>query len=386
MASVEPSPGSRPAARPRFVLTGGGTGGHLFPALAIGRALQALWPGGAVLFVGPAGGPEREAVAREGWDFAPLTVRGVRGRGPLRGAAGLARLARATWEARRVLRQFAPDVVVGTGAYVSAPVVLAARSQGMAVVLHEQNAYPGLANRLLARWIRPAAVAVGMPAAAAFFRGRRVEITGNPVRREVLGRDRAAARAGLEIAPDAVVPFIFGGSQGAHRLNLAVLEALPLLAAERERLHILHATGEKDADAVRQGYGTLGFRAVVTPFFHDVGGVYAAADVALCRAGASTLAELAAVGLPALLVPYPFAANDHQHRNAEAAVQSGAASLVRDRELTGEAVAAFIRRAVRAPEGLREMARRARTLAAPDAAARVAGLVAEVAGARGLPI
>jgi UDP-N-acetylglucosamine--N-acetylmuramyl-(pentapeptide) pyrophosphoryl-undecaprenol N-acetylglucosamine transferase len=273
-------------------------------------------------------------------------------------------------------------VVVGTGAYVSAPVVLAARGRGVAVVLHEQNAYPGLANRLLARWARPAAVAVGMPAAAAFFPCHRVVVTGNPVRREVLGRDRAAARAGLEIAADAMVPFVFGGSQGAHRLNLMLLEALPLLTAERERLHILHATGEQDVEAVREGYRTLGFRAVVTPFFRDMGAAYAAADFALCRAGASTLAELAAVGLPALLVPYPFAANDHQRRNAEAAVRSAAASLVLDRELTGEAVAAFIRRAVHAPEGLGEMARRARALAAPDAADRVAALVAEAVAAR----
>ncbi len=368
--------------RLRCALTGGGTGGHLFPALAIGRALRARWPQGGILFLGSAGGPEREAVASEGWDFAALTVRGVKGRGPVRAAAGLALVVRGAWQARRALRQFRPDVAVGTGAYVSAPVLLAARMLGVPVVLHEQNAYPGLANRLLARWTRPAAVALGMPAAASFFGRMRVEVTGNPVRQEVLGRDRAAARAALGIAPESIVSLIFGGSQGAHRINLSALEALPLLAAERERLHLIHATGERDADTVREGYGTLGFRATVATFISDMGAAYAAADFAICRAGASTLAELAAVGLPALLVPYPFAANDHQRKNAEAVVRAGAASLVLDRDLTGEAMAAFIRQAVRAPEALREMGRRARTLAAPDAADRVASLVREVAAGR----
>jgi UDP-N-acetylglucosamine--N-acetylmuramyl-(pentapeptide) pyrophosphoryl-undecaprenol N-acetylglucosamine transferase len=363
----------------RVALTGGGTGGHLFPALAIGRALRSRWPHGVVLFLGSASGPERAAVEREGWDFAGLTVRGVTGVGPLRAAAALALLALALGEARRVLRRFRPDVVVGTGAYVSAPVVVAARSLGVAALLHEQNAHPGLANRLLARWARPAVVAVGMPAAAPFFRRRRTEVTGNPVRQEVLGGDRAGARAGMGIAPEAVVPLVFGGSQGAHRINMAVLEALPLLAAERERLHLIHATGERDFGTVREGYGALGFRATVAPFIQEMGAAYAAADFAICRSGAITLAELAAVGAPALLVPYPFAANDHQRLNAEAFARAGAARMVPDRELTGEPVAAFVRQACREAEVLRDMGRRARTLAVPDAAGRIAALVAEIA-------
>ncbi len=362
-----------------MALTGGGTGGHLFPALAIGRALRARWPHGVVLFLGSATGPERTAVGREGWDFAGLTVRGVTGVGPIRAAAALALIVLAVGEARRILRRFAPDVVVGTGAYVSAPVVLAARSLGVAALLHEQNAHPGLANRLLARWTRPAVVAVGMAAAAPFFRRCRVEVTGNPVRQEVLGGDRAAARASLGIAPGAVVPLVFGGSQGAHRINMALLEALPLLAAERERFHVIHATGERDFDAVREGYGTLGVRATVAPFIREMGAAYAAADFAICRAGAITLAELAAVGVPALLVPYPFAANDHQRLNAEAFAGAGAARVVADRELTGEPVAAFIRQACREPGALRDMGRRARALAVPDAAERIAALVAQIA-------
>jgi UDP-N-acetylglucosamine--N-acetylmuramyl-(pentapeptide) pyrophosphoryl-undecaprenol N-acetylglucosamine transferase len=366
----------------RLALTGGGTGGHLFPALAIGRAVRARWPQAMVLFLGSAGGPERAAVEREGWAFAGLKVRGVAGVGPVRAAAALALIALAVGEARRVLRQFRPDVVVGTGAYVSAPVVVAARSLGVAALLHEQNAHPGLANRLLARWARPAVVAVGMPAAARFFR-RRVEVTGNPVRQEVLAGDRAAARAAMGIAPGAIVPLVFGGSQGAHRINMAVLEALPLLAAERERLHLIHATGERDFDTVRERYAALGFRARVAPFIREMGAAYAAADFAICRAGAITLAELSAVGVPALLVPYPFAANDHQRLNAEAYTRAGAARTVPDRELTGEPVAAFVRQACREAEVLRDMGRQARTLAVPDAADRIAALVAEIAPTEG---
>jgi UDP-N-acetylglucosamine--N-acetylmuramyl-(pentapeptide) pyrophosphoryl-undecaprenol N-acetylglucosamine transferase len=347
-------------------LAGGGTGGHLFPSLAIGQALRACLPDGELLFLGSVAGPEGEAVAREGWAFVPLRVGRVTGRGPRRAAGGLAMLLGATWQARRALKGFGVDVVVGTGAYVSVPVVLAARTLGTPVVLHEQNAHPGLANRLLARWAAPAAVAVGMVPAVPFFRNRRVEVTGNPVRAEVVGRDRVASRMAWGIGPEMVVPLVFGGSQGAHRINMALLEALPLLGGERERLHLIHATGEKDADVLREGYATLGFRASVIPFIRDMGAAYAAADFAICRAGASTLGELAAVGLPALLVPYPFAANDHQSRNAEAAVRAGAASLLADRDLTGEAVAGFIRQALRAPDGLRAMARQARALAAPE--------------------
>lgn len=365
--------------RVRLALTGGGTGGHLFPALAIGRAVRARWPDGMILFLGSAGGPERPAVEGEGWDFAGLRVHGVTGVGPVRAAAALTLMVAAAGEARRTLRRFGPDVVVGTGAYVSVPVILAARSLRVAALLHEQNAYPGLANRVLARWARPRAVAVGLPAAAPFFRGSRVEVTGNPVRREILRGDRAAARAALGVAPEAVVLLVFGGSQGAHRINLAVLEALPLLAPQRGRLHVIHATGERDMPAVRDGYHTQGIRAAVSPFIQDMGAAYAAADLAICRAGAITLAELAAVGMPALLVPYPFAANDHQRLNAEAFARAGAARVLLDRELTGEGVSAFILQGCHSPEVFREMGRRARSLAAPDAADRIASLVAEFA-------
>jgi UDP-N-acetylglucosamine--N-acetylmuramyl-(pentapeptide) pyrophosphoryl-undecaprenol N-acetylglucosamine transferase len=249
------------------------------------------------------------------------------------------------------------------------------------VLLHEQNAVPGMANRLLARWARPAAVAVGMPTAAAFFRRTRVVVTGNPVRREVQGGNRAAARETLGIRQEVVVPLIFGGSQGAHRLNVAALEALPLLAAERDRLHPIHATGERDLETVRQGYGALGFRATVAAFVREMGAAYAAADVAICRSGAMTLAELAAVGKPALLVPYPHAANDHQRLNAEAFAAAGAARTLADRDCTGAAMADFIREACRAPETLRAMGRRAQALATPGAAERIAALVADIAAA-----
>lgn len=361
------------------MVTGGGTGGHLFPALAIARAARARWPAAEILVVGSAAGPEGAVVERDGWRFAGLAVRGLAGRGPAAGAAALALLVRATAQARRLLLDFRPHVVVGTGAYASVPVVLAGRTLGVPALLHEQNAFPGLANRALARWARPAAVAVGMPAAASFFPGRRVVVTGNPVRQEVRCGDRAAARAAFGIDPEAVVPLVFGGSQGAHRLNMALLEALPLLAPQRDRLQVIHATGERDARAVGQGYRAAGFRAVVSPFLREMGAAYAAADVAICRAGAITLAELAAVGKAALLVPYPHAAQDHQRRNAEAFARAGAAQVVADRELTGQAVADFVGRALREPEAVREMGRRAAALAMPEAAERIVNLVAEVA-------
>jgi UDP-N-acetylglucosamine--N-acetylmuramyl-(pentapeptide) pyrophosphoryl-undecaprenol N-acetylglucosamine transferase len=361
----------------RVVISGGGTGGHLFPALAVQEALQRSRPGTQTLFVGAATGVEAAILPRLGHAFRGLRVRQVKGArwgGKARALLGLPWVVR---EAGRILREFQAEVVLGVGGYASFPTVLAARLRRIPTVLHEQNAYPGLANRWLGRLA--SAVAVSFPRAAGFFPAARVEVTGNPVRAEICPGDPRQARQRLGLAPQRFTVLIFGGSQGAHRLNEGTMQALPLLSADREQMQFLHGTGERDLALVQQAYGRGGFQARTEAFFQDMAAAYQAADFVIARAGASTIFELAAVGKPALLVPYPFAANDHQRLNAEASVAAGAAWLVPDGYCDGRRIAASIQAAREKPEQLRRMGEAAQTLARPDAAERIVALLERVA-------
>jgi len=367
----------------RVVIAGGGTGGHLFPALAVHEALQRSRPGTRTLFVGAATGLEAAILPRLGHAFHGLPVRQVKGAswgGKAKALLGLPSVVR---EAGRLLREFQAEAVLGVGGYASFPTVLAARLRRIPTVLHEQNAYPGLANRWLGRLA--SAVAVSFPRAAGFFPAARVEVTGNPVRADIRPGDAREARLRLGLSPRRFTIFIFGGSQGAHRLNEGSMQALPLLTADREQIQFLHGTGERDLAAVRQAYAHGGFEARAEAFFQDMATAYQAADFVIGRAGASTVFELAAVGKPALLVPYPFAANDHQRLNAEAAIAAGAAWLVPDGYCDGRRIAASIQAAREKPEQLRRMGEAAQKLARPDAAERIVALLERVALAASKP-
>lgn len=351
----------------RMIVAGGGTGGHLFPGLAV--AEEAAARGAEVLFVGSAFGIEATAVPKTRFRFEPLLVRGARGRG-LRGLADFARqFPAAVLRAHRLARATRPDVVLGLGGYGSVPVVVAAWSLCVPSVLMEQNVHPGLANRWLAHLARR--VCTTFEASATFFPAGKAVQTGNPVRRfgEVPGP-----------RSDGVSIFVFGGSQGAHTINVAAVDAAAIL---REKLHILrivHQTGAADESWVRRRYQEIGVAAEVLPFVHDMGMAYGQADVVVCRAGATTLAELASVGRPAILVPYPFAADDHQRRNAEVLADAGAAEFVLDRDLTGALLAARILALATDPARLAEMGRAVQRFSTPDAAARVADICWQVAG------
>jgi len=361
----------------RIVITGGGTGGHLFPALAVHDALRARRPEASALFVGVAGGVEATILSKRGHAFRGLTVAPVSGKG-LRG-----RLLAALWlpgtvrQAMRILREWRPQVVFGVGGYASVPTMLAAVLRGLPRVIHEQNAIPGLANRALGGMAN--AVAVSFANTARFFPARRTQTTGNPVRAEIRAGDARVARAALGLDGDRFTVLVFGGSQGAHRLNQAVLEAMPELARDGAHLQFVHATGARDLEDVRRGYETGHVRARVEPFIDDMALAYQAADFVVCRSGAGTVFELAAVGKPALLVPYPYAANDHQRLNAEAAVQAGAAWILLDRHCDGRRIVASVRAAREKPDQMAEMGRRALGLARPDAADRIVDILEKVA-------
>ncbi len=361
----------------RVVITGGGTGGHLFPALAVRAALAARRPEVQVLFVGASGGVESTVLPRLGHAFRGLEVHQLKGRGWRGQAAALLRLPSAVSQSARLLRECGAQVVLGVGGYASFPTVLAARILRIPTVIHEQNAYPGLANRWLGKLA--SAVAVSFEAAAAFFPASRVSVTGNPVRPEIRPGDPAEARRGYLLPPERFTVLIFGGSQGAHRINVGATEALPRLAGQRSRIQFLHGTGARDLAQVRQAYEEGGFSARVEAFFQEMALAYAAADFVIARAGASTIFELAAVGKPALLVPYPHAANDHQRLNAEVMVKAGGAWTVPDAFCDGQRIAASVQAALEKPEVLARRGEQARGLARSDAAERIVDLLEQMA-------
>lgn len=366
--------------RPFAVIAGGGTGGHVTPAIAIGRALVARGHDPASIhFVGSVRGIEARMVPAAGFSVTLLPGRGIQRRltfDNVGAVAGLvAGLVRAVW---LVLRR-RPQVVVSVGGYASAPCSLAAVVLRVPLVLAEQNAYPGAAHRLVARFAKAAAVTFeGTPLP-------RAVVTGNPVRPEILAIDRAAmqakARAELGLPGDRRVVLVFGGSLGARRLNDAVA-ALATCWHDRDDVAIRHVVGSRDWDAARdagqageRGQAGLVYQRIRFEDRMDL--ALAAADVAVCRAGASTIAELTAVGLPAVYVPYPAATGDHQTANARAVAERGGGVLVADAELDADRLDAELGPLLAAGPRLTEMASAARALGRPDAADRVAAIVEE---------
>jgi len=331
-----------------ILIAGGGTGGHLFPGLALADALAAH--GASVIFVGTAAGIEARAVPAAGYALRLLPGRQLRGGGIARAAAGLASAAGGTLRALALLGELRPRLVVGVGGYASVAVVIAASLRRIPTVLLEQNVVPGAANRVLARLARR--ICVGFAESIAFLPRARAVHTGNPVRADLIRPRPPRARPGL---------LVFGGSAGAHRLNQAMLDALGPLGPTLAGL-----------ETVRAAYAARGLAARVEPFIADLGAAYAAADLVVARAGAMTCAELTAVGLPAILVPYPYATDDHQRRNAEVLVRAGAAEMILDAALDGERLGTALRALLEDAGRRATMAARARALGRPDAAERVA--------------
>ncbi len=349
----------------RVVIAGGGTGGHLYPGIAVARELLARVPDARIVFAGTAGGIETRIVPREGFALELIHSRGLKGKSIADRARAVWLLPRSLGDAWRLVSAHRPDLVIGVGGYSSGPVVLVAALRGIPTMLLEQNAVPGLTNRLLARVVRAAAVT--FESTQAFF-GSRAFVSGNPVRPEFF--DEAGPRR--ESAPDVQAStarvLVFGGSQGAHAINMAMVEAAAELAAGGSNLRLTHQTGERDVEMVRGAYRQAGLAADVEPFLYDMGRRLAQADVVVCRAGATTLAELTAAGRASILIPLPTAADDHQRRNAEALAAAGAAGVLPQAEATGPALAGRIRALVGDPDRRARMAAAARQLARPDAA------------------
>ena len=347
----------------RLIVTGGGTGGHLFPGIALATAMQERVPGTQVLFIGTSRLLDQQALAERGFELATLTCGGVKGLSVVSKVRSLLQLPLAVLAARRMLRRFRPDLVFGVGGSVTGPVLLAARTLGVPVVIHEQNSVPGMANRLAGRLADR--ICISLPCEPAFPAAKTVQ-TGNPVRREIL-----AAAAGARPAAEVPTLLVLGGSQGAHRVNLLMLEAAEMLIAEGRPLRIIHQTGTADEAPVREGYQRIGAEAEVSAFIRDMAAVYRRADLAVSRAGATTLAELAVMGVPALVVPFPFAADNHQLTNGKYYEKAGGCVVFPEAALTGQFLGKVISERLHNREELHTMAAKMRAMALPDAAARI---------------
>jgi UDP-N-acetylglucosamine--N-acetylmuramyl-(pentapeptide) pyrophosphoryl-undecaprenol N-acetylglucosamine transferase len=357
----------------RLLIAGGGTGGHLYPGIAVARELLARMPDAAVTFVGTAEGIEARVLPRERLSLDVIRSAGLKGKSPGAAMRGAALLPLSAIDAWRAISRRTPDVVLGLGGYSSAPVVMLAALRGIPTMVMEQNAMPGFSNRRLAPFVKAAAVTY--EEAIAFFGGKAF-VSGNPVRSEFFEEAHDEQLS----PPGAARVLVFGGSQGAHAINMAMVEAAPRLAAAAGRVAITHQTGERDLEMVRDGYRRAGLQARVEPFLYSMDREMKAADVVVSRAGATTLAELAAAARPALLVPLPTATDDHQRRNAEAFVRQGAAVMVEQKDLNGERLANELFALAGDPDRRRELATAARRLARPGAAKDIVDKLLELAG------
>jgi UDP-N-acetylglucosamine--N-acetylmuramyl-(pentapeptide) pyrophosphoryl-undecaprenol N-acetylglucosamine transferase len=351
----------------RAILAGGGTGGHVIPALAIASELKKSY-GAEVLFIGTARGIENRLVPAAGYPLQLVRVGALKNVSLMTRAKTAFDLPRAVWDAGRMLNEFAPDVVIGVGGYASGPAMLAAVVKHIPTLAFEPNVVPGFANRMVAKFVSGAAV--HFEETAKYF--RRAEVTGVPVR-----------QAFFEISPKrggTPTLLVFGGSQGAHAINEAMFRCLPELRRQAPGIHIIHQTGERDYNDALAAYKSLGESAEVFKFIEDMPGAFARADLVVCRSGASTVAEITAAGKPAIFVPFPRAADDHQRVNAEALARVGAAVVVEESRLEGVWLAETVAALLGDPSRLVRMSEAARGLAHPNAARDIAVMAARVAG------
>jgi UDP-N-acetylglucosamine--N-acetylmuramyl-(pentapeptide) pyrophosphoryl-undecaprenol N-acetylglucosamine transferase len=359
----------------RAILAGGGTGGHVIPALAIANELKKSY-GAEVLFIGTARGIENRLVPAAGYPLQLVRVGALKNVSLMTRVKTAFDLPRAVWDAGRMLNEFAPDVVIGVGGYASGPAMLAAVVKHVPTLAFEPNVVPGFANRMVARFVSGAAV--HFEETAKYF--RHAEVTGVPVRQAFF------EIAGLSNTKRGGTPtlLVFGGSQGAHAINEAMIRCLPELRRQAPGIHIIHQTGERDYNDALAAYrgwtSASGEAAEVFKFIEDMPAAFARADLVVCRSGASTVAEITAAAKPAVFVPFPRAADDHQRVNAEALAREGAAVVVEESKLEGVWLAETIAALLGDPRRLELMSATARGLAHPQAARDIAAMAARLAG------
>ncbi|PTL77772.1 undecaprenyldiphospho-muramoylpentapeptide beta-N-acetylglucosaminyltransferase [Vitiosangium sp. GDMCC 1.1324] len=357
----------------KVLIAGGGTGGHLYPGIALAEEVVTRHHANQVVFVGTERGLEARVVPQSGYPLETIRAQGLKGKGLWGFIRGLLALPMAFIESFRILARQKPDVVVGVGGYASGPVVLAAVLMGIPTAVQEQNALPGLTNKVLGRFV--SVVFTAFEEAASFFPSRKVLLVGNPIRRKLMENFLRS-----RVAHEKFSLLVFGGSLGARGINQRMIDALDHLQDIKDQLHIVHQTGKKDLETVRQGYESKGFtaQAQVVEFIEDMSDAYARAELVICRAGATTLSELTVAKKASILIPFPFATDNHQEVNAQALVKAGAALMFRESELTGEKLASEIRRLKDDPEKRRQMEKKAGLLGRPEASKELADVLVDL--------
>jgi len=356
----------------RVIIAGGGTGGHLFPGIAVAEEFVRRAPSTRVVFVGTEHGIEARVIPREGYPIEFLSAEGLVGKDFLRKIAAAYLFLVSICQSLRIISSVRPDIVIGVGGYASVGMVVAARLRGIRTMIMEQNSVPGFANRFLGSFAD--AIAVTYQESISFFPREKTFLTGNPVRKKILLKEAADPHMAFGLEKDKFSVLIFGGSLGARTVNNAMTEALHYLLDMRQSIQFVHQTGEKDLKNVSESYKKLGFHGTGFPFIYQMSDAYSVADLIICRAGATTLSEITAIGKAAILVPYPHAASNHQEFNARKLEDMGAAKVILDRHLTGEVMAKAIRELYNNPEKRREMQKASKAFGRTDAAEKIVDL------------
>lgn len=355
----------------RLVIAGGGTGGHLFPGIAVAEEFLGRDPANKVLFIGTAGGIEYRLLGPLGYELKLIDVEGLKGRGFKALLAGAYKIPHSMWLSRGLLREFAPDAVIGVGGYASGPVVITAWLMGIPTAIAEQNAVAGATNRILGKFVDR--VFLTYEHSRKHFSARKVVMTGNPVRAAFTGRP---GRAQGESRVRTIL--IFGGSQGAAAINKTMADMLPYLQKIKQNLRVIHQTGARDLQMMQDAYRQNGIDAQVHPFITDMAAAYVEADLIICRAGATSLAEITAAGKPSVLIPYPYAADDHQTQNAQAMAEAQAAVMIPESGLTAKTLFSTVEGLLADDAKLQEMAAHSAKLGRPGAAAAIADACEEL--------
>jgi len=343
-----------------MIVAGGGTGGHIFPGLAVAREISRRFEKAEVLFVTGRRRMESKILNRSGFQQASIAVEGLKGRGWKKGAMVLLKLPFGLFQSFGIIKAFRPDLVLGVGGYSAGPLCLASRLKGIPTAIHEQNSFPGLTNRLLCRIAHR--VFISFEESREHFPERDLILTGNPVRRELLsGASQVKKNSGFTV-------LVTGGSQGARAVNKAFTAALGILKEKGRHPGVIHQTGEIDYERVAEAYRKEKFEGDVRPFIEDMAEAYGRSDMVIGRAGATTVSELAALGKPAILIPYPYAANNHQETNAGMLVRAGGAEMLLEEHLTGEVLADLLLKYMEDSVALEEMGIRSKAVGRADAA------------------
>ena len=353
----------------RVIIAGGGTGGHLFPGLAVAEEFKNRDDSTEVIFVGTEYGIESRVVPREGYPIKFLKAEGLVGVSTVKKVKAIVTTFFSIADSYKIIQTVRPDIVIGVGGYASGAAMLTAYLMSIPTMILEQNSIPGLTNKILGRFVR--AVCITYQESISFFPKAKTFLTGNPVRMQILKGDIESAYRLFSLERGLFTIFIFGGSSGAKSINMAIVNALNNMYDLKDKIQFLHQTGIRDYENIRESYRKTGFKGTITPFIYQMGEAYAVADIVVSRAGATTLAELTALGKPAILIPYPYAAGQHQELNARKLLEMGAAKMIRDSELKGESLANSIREMYTNETMRAEMQRNSRSVGRPEACSKV---------------